>query len=124
MGLFGKMFGKEQKKEGCCCEMEIVELPEDEDAPAPCDCGGACDTPEADVVVVSVLGPGCKRCHQLHENARAAASKADGSVGVEYVTDPVAIAEAGIMSTPALLVNGKVVSQGKVLAPEEIACLL
>ena len=28
MGLFGKIFGKEEKKESCCCEMEIVELPE------------------------------------------------------------------------------------------------
>ena len=27
MGLFGKIFGKEEKKESCCCEMEIVELP-------------------------------------------------------------------------------------------------
>ena len=41
-------------------------------------------------------------------------------MSVEYVTDPVAIAEAGIMATPALLVNGKVVSQGKVLAQSEI----
>ena len=123
MGLFGKMLGKEEKKESCCCEMEIVELPED-DAAVPCDCGGACAAPGTEPVTLTVLGPGCKRCHQLHENAQAAASKADGSVGVEYVTDPVAIAEAGIMSTPALLVNGKVVSQGKVLAPEEIAELL
>lgn len=124
MGLFGKMFGKEDKKESCCCDMEIVEVPEGKDVPAACDCGGAYDTPEADAVMLTVLGPGCKRCHQLHENVQAAASKADGSVGVEYVTDPVAIAEAGIMSTPALLVNGKVVSQGKVLTPEEIAKLL
>ena len=45
-------------------------------------------------------------------------------LSVEYVTDPVAIAEAGIMATPALLVNGKVVSQGKVLAQSEIEELL
>lgn len=123
MGLFRKMFGKEEKKESCCCEMEIVELPED-DTVAPCDCGEACAEPGTEPVTLTVLGPGCKRCRQLHENAQAAASKADGSVGVEYVTDPVAIAEVGIMSTPALLVNGKVVSQGKVLAPEEIGRLI
>lgn len=123
MGLFGKMFGKEEKKESCCCEVEIVEASEGKNA-APCDCKGACDTPEADAIVLTVLGPGCRRCHQLHENAQAAASKADSSVGIEYVTDPVAIAEAGIMSTPALLVNGKVVSQGKVLKVAEIEELL
>ena len=123
MGLFGKIFGKEEKKESRCCEMEIVELPEGEIA-APCDCGDACDAPGAESITLTVLGPGCKRCHQLHENAQAAASKADGSVGVEYVTDPAAIAEAGVMSTPALLVNGKIVSQGKVLKVDEVEKLL
>ena len=116
MGLFGKVFGKEDKKDSCCCDMEIVEVPEGEEAPAACEC----DSSGADAVVLTVLGPGCKRCHQLNDNAQAAASKAGGAVSVEYVTDPVAIAEAGIMATPALLVNGKVVSQGKVLAQSEI----
>ena len=89
MGLFGKIFGKEEKKESCCCEMEIVELSEGDTA-APCDCGDACAAPGTESTTLTVLGPGCKRCHQLHENAQAAASKADGSVDVEYVTDPVA----------------------------------
>ena len=102
MGLFGKIFGKEEKKESCCCEMEIVELSEGDTA-APCDCGDACAAPGTESTTLTVLGPGCKRCHQLHENAQAAASKADGSVDVEYVTDPVAIAEAGICSTPVLI---------------------
>lgn len=123
MGLFGKMFGKEDKKDSCC-DMEIVEVPEGEEASAACDCGGTCDAPEADAVVLTVLGPGCKRCHQLNENAQDAAKKAAKKVSVDYVTDPVAIAEAGIMSTPALLVDGKVVSQGKVLTSEEIAGLI
>lgn len=69
MGLFGKIFGKEEKKESCCCEMEIVELPEG-DIAAPCDCRDACDAPGAESITLTVLGPGCKRCHQLHENAR------------------------------------------------------
>ena len=120
MGLFGKVFGKEDKKDSCCCDMEIGEVPEGEEAPAACEC----DSSGADAVVLTVLGPGCKRCHQLNDNAQAAASKAGGAVSVEYVTDPVAIAEAGIMATPALLVNGKVVSQGKVLAQSEIEGLL
>ena len=100
--------------------MEIVEVPEGEEAPAACEC----DSSGAGAVVLTVLGPGCKRCHQLNDNAQAAASKAGGAVSVEYVADPVAIAEAGIMATPALLVNGKVASQGKVLAQSEIEELL
>ena len=124
MGLFGKVFGKEEKKS--CCDVRIVEVPEGDEAPDACDCEGACDapTPIGDAVTLTILGPGCKRCHQLNDNAQAAASKAGGAVSVEYVTDPVAIAEAGIMATPALLVNGKVVSQGKVLAQSEIEELL
>lgn len=109
MGLFGKVFGKEDKKDSCCCDMEIVEVPEGEEAPAACEC----DSSGADAVVLTVLGTGMQARHQLNDNAQAAASKAGGAVSVEYVTDPVAIAEAGIMATPALLVNGKVVSAGQ-----------
>ena len=69
MGLFGKVFGKEDKKDSCCCDMEIVEVPEGEEAPAACEC----DSSGADAVVLTVLGPGCKRCHQLNDNAQAAA---------------------------------------------------
>lgn len=57
MGLFGKVFGKEDKKDSCCCDMEIVEVPEGEEAPAACEC----DSSGADAVVLTVLGPGCKR---------------------------------------------------------------
>ncbi len=124
MGLFGKMFGNDGKKEKSCCEMEIVELPEGEEAATACDCGGACDAPKADSVTLTVLGPGCKRCHQLNDNALIFAAESEGAVNVEYVTDPVSIAEAGIMSTPALLVNGKVMSQGKVLSVDEISALI
>lgn len=119
MGLFGKMFGKDDKKESCCCEMEIVELDDDTEAPS---CG--CDAGSTDAVRITVLGPGCKKCHQLNDNANEAAADAAKEVAVEYVTDPVAIAEAGVMSTPALLVNGKVVSQGKVLTSQEISGLI
>lgn len=123
MGLFGKIFGKEEKKESCCCEMEIVELSEGDTA-APCDCGDACAAPGTESTTLTVLGPGCKRCHQLNDNALALAARSAKTLNVEYSTDPVAIAEAGIMATPALLVNGKVVSQGKVLTESEIEELL
>ncbi|WP_172134971.1 thioredoxin family protein [Adlercreutzia sp. ZJ473] len=125
MGLFGKMFGKDKdEKKSCCCEMEIVEAPEDEETTDACGCGRGCEAPFGDAVTLTVLGPGCKRCHELNDNALAVAVKPGRTVNVEYVTDPIAIAEAGIMSTPALLVDGKVVSQGKVLTAAEIEGLL
>lgn len=86
-----------------------------------CSCGGACSGSESRNrgVRVKVLGPGCKSCHILHENAVAAL----GAENVDYVTDMAEIAATGIMSFPALMVDGKVVSTGKVLSPEEISAL-
>lgn len=86
-----------------------------------CSCGGACSGSENRNrgARVKVLGPGCKSCHILHENAVAAL----GAENVDYVTDMAEIAATGIMSFPALMVDGKVVSTGKVLSPEEISAL-
>lgn len=122
MGLFDKLFGKEEKKS--CCDMKIVEVPEGEETSGTCGCGCGCDASTEDAVTLTILGPGCKRCHQLNDNALALAARSAKTLNVEYITDPVAIAEAGIMATPALLVNGRVVSQGKVLTESEIEALL
>lgn len=86
-----------------------------------CSCGGACSGSESRNrgARVKVLGPGCKSCHILHENAVAAL----GAENVDYVTDMAEIAATGIMSFPALMVDGKVVSTEKVLSPEEISAL-
>ncbi|MEG0775910.1 MAG: thioredoxin family protein [Gordonibacter sp.] len=73
---------------------------------------------------LTVYGPGCKKCRQLKENAEAAIAKTASTATLGYVTDMSALAEAGIMSTPALAVDGKIVSSGKVLKPAEIAKLL
>lgn len=69
---------------------------------------------------VQVMGTGCKKCHALYE----AAVEALGESEVEYVTDMARVAEAGIMTLPALVVDGKVVSAGKVLAPSEVSTLV
>lgn len=119
MSIFGNIFRKkDEKAHGGCCDMRIVEEPG-------CSCGCSCEpTPSSDGVVVKVMGTGCKKCHQLHENALKAAKRAEGAVQVDYVTDITEIAAAGIMSTPALLIDGKVVSTGKVLSADEIGGLL
>lgn len=119
MSIFGNIFGKkDEKAHGGCCDMRIVEEPE-------CGCGCSCEpAPTSDGVVVKVMGTGCKKCHQLHENALEAAKRAEGAVRVDYVTDIAEIAAAGIISTPALLIDEKVVSAGKVLSVDEIEALL
>ncbi|AXY68379.1 thioredoxin family protein [Thermosynechococcus sichuanensis E542] len=75
-------------------------------------------------LTVEVLGTGCKKCHELEANARAALAQLNLIANVNHITDPLAIADCGVMRTPALRINGQVVSQGKVLSADEIAALL
>ena len=125
MALFG--FGKKkesEKKASCCCGGK----PAAEDAPC-CSAqesqSGECCGKSADgICCVKVLGAGCKSCHEMFENAKAAVQKIALPVQAEYVTDIQKIAEYGVMSMPALVVNEKVVSSGKVLKSEEIEGIL
>lgn len=71
---------------------------------------------------VEVLGPGCKRCEQLYANTTAAASAIDPSKAIEVikVADIEYFTKLGVFMTPGLVIDGEVVSTGKVLSPEEI----
>lgn len=73
---------------------------------------------------IKILGSGCKKCVALANNARDAVQNAGLSAEIEKVTDIVEIAGFGIMSTPGLVIDGKVVSTGKVLSTAEITALL
>jgi small redox-active disulfide protein 2 len=73
---------------------------------------------------VEVLGSGCKKCQQLEANAKTAIAALGIKAEVSHVTDVVEIANRGVMATPALVVNDKVVSKGQVLSPEQIQPLL
>lgn len=64
---------------------------------------------------------GCKNCHKLLENTREALKSLGIDEQAELVTDMAAIVAAGVMSTPAPVVNGRVVSAGRVLTPEQAA---
>jgi small redox-active disulfide protein 2 len=61
---------------------------------------------------IKVYGPGCKRCETTEEMVKAAAAKLGVEVSVEKVTDPRAIALAGVMSTPGISIDGKLVHAG------------
>ena len=73
---------------------------------------------------IRVLGAGCKSCHELYENAQAAARALGLNVDVEYITDMEQVMAYGAMSMPALVVNGRVVSMGRVLKPADVERLL
>lgn len=61
---------------------------------------------------VKVYGPGCKRCEATEAMVRQTAQRLGIEVTVEKVADPKAIAMAGIMSTPGISVDGKIVHAG------------
>jgi len=73
---------------------------------------------------IQILGTGCPKCKKLAENAEAAAKGLGIEFEIEKVTDINKIMKFGVMMTPALVVDGKVKSVGKVPAPEEIKPML
>lgn len=118
MALFG--FGKKKEEEkkneicGCSCGCSTGTLPPKEtELPL-----------EGAVRSIKVLGSGCKNCHALLENAQEAVRALSLPVEVEYITDMEKVATYGAMSMPALVVNEKVVSMGKVLKPDDVEKLL
>jgi len=73
---------------------------------------------------IKILGPGCPRCESLYGNVVTALDELGIEATVEKIKDIGQIAAHGVMSTPALWVDGKVVSQGKLLSVEEIKRIL
>lgn len=71
-------------------------------------------------MIIKVLGSGCKKCVALGENALSAAKAAGKEAELVKVTDFAEIAGYGVMSTPGLVIDEKLVSTGKVLSAEEI----
>ena len=68
---------------------------------------------------IEILGSGCARCHGLEANVRKALEMLGKDAEVVDVTDMQQIMAYGVMSMPVLVIDGKVVSAGRVLSPEE-----
>ena len=75
-------------------------------------------------MTIQILGMGCPKCQTLEANAKAAIAKAGLEANVVKVADADAIADMGVMVTPALAVDGTVKKAGKVLSVDEIIALL
>ena len=73
---------------------------------------------------IAILGPGCANCKKLEANTREALASLGMEAEVVKTTDMNEIAEFGLVRTPALAVDGKLVSNGKVLEANKIASLL
>lgn len=84
----------------------------------------ACCAADNNSISIKVLGAGCKSCHELYENTKAAVRAMEMNTEVEYITDMKKIMNYGVMSMPAIVVNEKVVSMGKVLKAADVEKLL
>ena len=70
---------------------------------------------------LKVLGPGCKRCEATEDMVRKEAAKQGIDVAIEKVSDYAAIAGYGILSTPGIVIDGKVVHAGGLPKAEDLA---
>jgi small redox-active disulfide protein 2 len=73
---------------------------------------------------IQILGTGCPKCKTLMANTGAAVKAAGIDASIEKVEDIQQIVKMGVMMTPAIVIDGKVVSSGKLLAVDDIAALL
>jgi small redox-active disulfide protein 2 len=69
---------------------------------------------------IEVLGPGCPKCHNTEENVKKALLELNKQAEVIKVTDINAMIDKGVMQTPALIIDGKIVIQGKIPTVEQI----
>ena len=111
MSIFG--FGKKKKEpqQSCCggsCTQETMQATESEKKEAG----------------VKILGGGCAKCNQLEAVTVEALTELGMDTHIEHVRDYEKIAAYGVMTTPALVVDGQVVSYGKVLKKAEVAAIL
>lgn len=104
---------KAEEAKGCCCSTA-----------ASVNDNTCCGAQVEGICCIKVLGAGCKTCHQQYEYAMAAAAGLGLDVEVEYITDMAKVMAYGVMSMPALVVNEKVVSSGRLLKPADVEKLL
>ncbi|QYJ85787.1 TM0996/MTH895 family glutaredoxin-like protein [Shewanella mesophila] len=73
---------------------------------------------------IEILGSGCKKCTNLAASVEQVANRLSLNIELEKVTDMATIVDYGVMSTPAIVINGTVVSSGSVPSDTEIEQLL
>ncbi|MDX9691729.1 MAG: thioredoxin family protein [Acholeplasmataceae bacterium] len=69
---------------------------------------------------VKVLGPGCSNCKKVYQIAEQAIAELQKEAELIYVTDLVEISKTGLMRTPGLMINDKIVSYGRIPSVDEV----
>lgn len=73
---------------------------------------------------IKILGTGCPKCKTLERVTREAVSEMGVRADIQKEEDIVKIMGYGIMHTPGLVINGKVVSSGRMLSTKEVKELI
>ncbi len=74
--------------------------------------------------VIQILGTGCTKCNKLAEAAKKAADELGIDYELEKVTDMMRFADFGVMVTPALVIDGDVMTAGKIPSDEALKSML
>jgi small redox-active disulfide protein 2 len=75
-------------------------------------------------MLIEVFGPGCAKCQTLEKHALQAVAKSGETHQVVKISDYAAMAARGVMSTPALALDGQIKVQGRVVSADEILTLI
>ncbi|HZJ77800.1 MAG TPA: thioredoxin family protein [Clostridia bacterium] len=111
MALFGRKSKKVENSSCSCGDCDAQSM-------------AKAETAKNEGASVKVLGGGCAKCNQLEAATKAALEQLGMDTTIDHVTDFSQIAAYGVMTMPALVVDGKVVSYGKVLKTDEVVEIL
>lgn len=73
---------------------------------------------------IKVLGTGCPKCKALEKATKEAVEKTGINANITKVEDIVEIMQFGVMTTPALVIDGKVVLKGRIPSVDELTQLI
>lgn len=79
---------------------------------------------ESSVKTIEILGPGCARCHETHRVVRHVVEQANLACEVRKVESIERMVELGVLRTPAVVFDGRVVHQGSIPKSEDVRRLL
>ncbi len=112
------LFGKKKETKSCCSGAA------DREIKTTCACGGSCGISDVKNARFIVLGACCKKSADTFENTKKAVAEMGFTDEVLNIGDDLEIAKYGVMQTPALVIDSKVVSAGKLLKVEDVKKLL